>query len=80
MESDEDIDNWLIDEMQDYNILIPSSMRASILDAAKNQISGMHVAMTGDIDGTEYKLYSAEGAPSTESDQHIGVYITATKN
>ena len=80
LETDEEFDNWDIDEMQDYNILIPASLTASILDAGKNQLGNLHVAMTGDIDGTEYKLYSAPGTVSLDTDQHIGVYITATKN
>ena len=80
LETDDDFDNWDIDEMNDYNILIPSSMRASILDAAKNQLGGLHVAATGEIDGTAYSLYSAPATVPIDTDQHFDIYITATKN
>lgn len=80
LETDEDFDNWDIDEMNDYNILVPSSMRASVLDAAKNQLGGLHVAATGEIDGTAYSLYSAPATVPLDTDQHFDIYITATKN
>lgn len=80
LETDEDFDKWDIDEMRDYNILIPSRLTASILNAAKIPIGGMSVVATGDIDGTQYSLYSAPGAVPLDSDMTIKVYITATKN
>ena len=80
LETDEDFDKWEIDEMRDYNILIPSRLTASILNAAKIPIGGMSVVATGDIDGTQYSLYSAPGAVPLDSNMTIKVYITATKN
>ena len=80
LETDEQFDQWDIDEMHDYNVLAPSKLSVSILDAAKNPVGGIHVAKTGDIDGTEYNLYSAPAAVAIDTDMRFTIYIKASKN
>ena len=80
LETDEQFDQWDIDEMHDYNVLAPSKLSVSILDAAKNPVGGIHVAATGDIDGTEYNLYSAPAAVAIDTDMRFTIYIKASKN
>ena len=80
LETDEQFDQWDIDEMHDYNVLAPSKLSVSILDAAKNPVGGIHVAKTGDIDGTEYNLYSAPAAVAIDTDMRFTIYIKASKH
>ena len=80
LETDEQFDQWDIDEMYDYNVLAPSKLTVSIVDAAKNPVGGIHVAATGDIDGTEYNLYSAPAAVAIDTDMRFTIYIKANKN
>ncbi len=80
LETDEQFDQWDIDEMYDFNILVPASMSVEVLDAGKNPLGGLHVAMTDDIEGTTYKLYSAPFAVAIDTDINMTIYITATKN
>ena len=80
IETDEQLEQWEINEMHDYNVLAPSKLSVSILDAAKNPIGGIHVAKTGDIDGTEYNLYSAPAAVAIDTDIRFTIYIKANKN
>ena len=80
LETDEEFDQWDIDEMYDFNILIPASMSVEVLDAGKNPLGGLYVAATDDIEGTTYNLYSAPFAVAIDTDIDMTIYITATKN
>ena len=80
LETDEQFDQWDIDEMYDYNVLAPSRLSIQVLDAARNPVGGLHVAATGDIDGTEYKLYSAPAAVAIDTDMQFTIYIKANEN
>lgn len=81
LETDEEFDNWDVDEMNDYIILAPASLSVAVYDAAKNRMNQFNTAVaTGDIDGTSYKAYGCPATVPIDVDQTFQIYITATKN
>ena len=82
IETEEDIDNWMLNERVDYVILSPENTSVSLLDAGKVAIIGGGNGNSLNIEGNVYNVFvfDANGLTPTESTMTISTYITIEEN